>query len=260
MPPAHRSPFGQRLLETLGVVCAFSMLTPAVSLAATQEDHTQFSVRSGSLTLQAAPTVPTLSSIAPNGKARTTNATMTPFIVLNAAGASSGWTLTIGGQSGAGNSAVFAQYCPKAKCGSDSHGYVSAGRTLPADSLTLNSAGASFLGLRGTTGTAPTLQCSTACAMDHGSAVEIAAAAEDTGQGTWLAAGFSASSLALATPTTLRALPNEEMYRVNELWTLNSGPYARLPCSPSHAHGIGGKGRTTEHPRLPLAALRLAAP
>jgi hypothetical protein len=44
------------------------------------------------------------------------------------------------------------------------------------------------------------------------------------GEGVWGASGFSASSLALAAPTTLRALPNEEIYRVNVLWTLSTGP------------------------------------
>ena len=42
--------------------------------------------------------------------------------------------------------------------------------------------------------------------------------------GTWLTSGFGASSLALSTPTTIKALPNEEVYRVNVLWTLSTGP------------------------------------
>jgi hypothetical protein len=42
--------------------------------------------------------------------------------------------------------------------------------------------------------------------------------------GTWLTTGFSATSLALATPTTLKVLPSEEVYRVNLLWTLSTGP------------------------------------
>ena len=36
--------------------------------------------------------------------------------------------------------------------------------------------------------------------------------------------GFSATSLVLNTATSLRALSNEEVYRVNILWTLSSGP------------------------------------
>ena len=42
--------------------------------------------------------------------------------------------------------------------------------------------------------------------------------------GTWLTTGFGASSLSLATPTTLKALANAEVYRVNLLWTLGTGP------------------------------------
>jgi hypothetical protein len=42
--------------------------------------------------------------------------------------------------------------------------------------------------------------------------------------GTWITSAFSATSLALATPSTLRTLANEEVYRVNLLWTLSTGP------------------------------------
>jgi hypothetical protein len=200
------------------------MLAPALSAAATQEDKTQFSATPGLLTFQTAPALPTLSSITLNGEAQTTNATMMPFVVADATGSGSGWNLTVEGQSGIGKSPVFAQYCPKAKCGSDSEGYVAGGQTLTADSLTLNSTGASFLAQLGTTGTAPTLQCSTACDVDHGSAVKIASAAKEAGLGTWLTTGFSATSLALTTPASLQLLPSEEVYRVNEIWSLTSGP------------------------------------
>jgi hypothetical protein len=44
------------------------------------------------------------------------------------------------------------------------------------------------------------------------------------GEGTWTTSGFASTSLALAAPTTLRALPSEEIYRVNVLWTLSTGP------------------------------------
>jgi len=36
--------------------------------------------------------------------------------------------------------------------------------------------------------------------------------------------GFSASSLSLSTPTTLRALPEHQIYHVDLVWTLSSGP------------------------------------
>jgi WxL domain surface cell wall-binding len=101
---------------------------------------------------------------------------------------------------------------------------VSGGATLPANSLTLNSTGASFSAQSGSTGTAPTLQCSSSCNVDSATAVKIASAAINAGMGTWLTAGWGASSLALATPSTLKALSNGEVYRVNLLWTLSTGP------------------------------------
>ncbi len=52
----------------------------------------------------------------------------------------------------------------------------------------------------------------------------VSAATGGAGEGTWTTSGFSASSLTVAIPTTLRALANEEVYRVNVLWTLSSGP------------------------------------
>jgi hypothetical protein len=42
--------------------------------------------------------------------------------------------------------------------------------------------------------------------------------------GTWLTGSFGASSLSLATPTTLKALSGGEVFRVNLLWTLSTGP------------------------------------
>ncbi len=88
----------------------------------------------------------------------------------------------------------------------------------------MTSTGASFTGQSGTTGTAPALQCATACNLDHATGVKIASAALNAGMGTWLTGGFGATSLALSTPTTLKVLPNEEVYRVNLLWTLGTGP------------------------------------
>jgi len=195
-----------------------------VAAAATQEDKTQFSVTAGSLSFSTAPALPTLGAVTLTGAAQTTNSTMTNVGVADATGSGSGWNVTVEGQSGTGKSAVFAQYCPKAKCGSESEGYIGAGATLPANSLTLNSTGASFAAQGGTTGTAPTLQCSSACNVDHASAVKVASAAVSAGMGTWLTSGFSGTSLALSTPSTLKVLPTEEVYRVNLLWTLGTGP------------------------------------
>jgi hypothetical protein len=212
--------------QFLAVLLAFataSLAAPA-ALGATAEDKTQFSVTAGTLSFSTTPAMPTLSSVTLTGGSQTTNTTMTNFGVADATGSGSGWNVTVAGQSGSGKKAVFAQYCPKATCGSDSEGYVSGGATLPANSLTLNSTGASFSAQNGSTGTAPTLQCSSACNVDSATAVKIASAAENAGMGTWLTTGFSGTSLALTTPSTLKALPNEEVYRVNLLWTLSTGP------------------------------------
>ncbi len=169
-----------------------------------------------------APKLPTLTTVALNAKAQTVNTTMTNFSVIDTRGTKSGWNVTVAGQSGTGKSAVFAQYCPKAKCGTDAEGYVAGGQKLAANSLTLNSTGAKFTG---GTGSAPTLQCSTACKVDTATAVKVASAATGgAGESTWTTTGFSATSLAMAAPTTLRALKNEEVYRVNILWTLATGP------------------------------------
>jgi hypothetical protein len=199
-------------------------LAPATASAATAEDKTQFSVTAGSLSFSTTPAMPTLASITLNGAAQTTNSTMTNFGIADATGSGSGWNTTVIGQTGASKSAVFKQYCPTATCGADPEGYVTGGATLAANSLTLNSTGASFAAQSGTTGTAPTLQCSTACNVDSASAVKIASAAVSAGMGTWLTTGFSATSLALSTPSTLKALSNGEVYRVNLLWTLTTGP------------------------------------
>jgi hypothetical protein len=60
--------------------------------------------------------------------------------------------------------------------------------------------------------------------VDHPSAVKVASAAAGDGMGTWLTSGFTGTSLSLATPSNLKALSNGEVYRVNLLWTLSSGP------------------------------------
>jgi hypothetical protein len=169
-----------------------------------------------------APALPALPAVTINAHSQTPHATMASFSVSDTRTTKSGWNVTVAGQSGTGKSAVFAQYCPKAKCGSDSEGYVAAGKTLAASSLTLNSTGASFTG---GSGGAPTLQCSSACKVDSASAVKIASAATGgAGEGTWTTTGFSTTSLTLAIATTLKALPAEEVYRVNILWTLATGP------------------------------------
>jgi hypothetical protein len=168
------------------------------------------------------PALPSLPAITLDAGAQTTNATMNNFSVEEAALEAGGWNVTVAGQSGTEKSAVFARYCPNATCGSDTNGYVSGGATLAANSLTLNSTGASFTG---GVGTAPAFQCSSACNVDSASAVKtVSKAAGGVGANTWTTTGFSATSLALTAPSTLRVLPAAEVYRVNVLWTLGTGP------------------------------------
>jgi hypothetical protein len=169
------------------------------------------------------PALPTLTTITLAGKTQTTNTKMTNFAIEDTRVLKSGWNVTVQAQSGSGKSAVFAQYCGKAKCGADSEGYVAGGQMLAAESLTLNTTGAS---LTGGVGSTPALQCNGGCAVDSSSAVKVVSGPSglSASEGTWTTTGFSATSLALTTPAVLRTLANEEVYRLNILWTLNSGP------------------------------------
>jgi hypothetical protein len=208
MRPLGRSAVLAALIS-LASLSSLSSATPAMALL--------------ELRFVAPPALPPMPALTLNARAQSDSTAMTPFSVEDLRLTKSGWNLTVQGQSGTGRSPAFAQYCPKAKCGTDAEGYVAAGSTLPADSLTLNSSGASF---SGGLGVAPTLQCSTGCPIDHESATKVASDATGllAGEGIWAAGGFSANSLELTAPTTIRALPSDEIYRVNVLWTLSTGP------------------------------------
>jgi WxL domain surface cell wall-binding len=215
-----------RLRLCLGGIAAIAALAalPCAGASAAS-DTTQFSVTAGSLAFGTAPDVPNLPALTLNGQAQTLNAQMNSFSVSDATGSGSGWNVTVIGDTSAGKSAVFKQYCPNATCGTDSGpGYVSSGATLPANSLTLNSTGASFSALNGTTGTAPTHQCNSACNVDSASAVKTVSAASGAGMGTYQTSGYTATSLALAAPTTIKALQTNEYYKLDLVWSLNSGP------------------------------------
>jgi hypothetical protein len=198
---------------------------PASALGATANDTTQFSVTGGALTFSTAPDVPNLNSVTLTGQSQTTTSQMTSYAMQDATGSGSGWNVTVAGD-GPSGSAVFKQNCPAgvAPCGADPAGYVTGGATLAANSLTLSSTGAAFTAQNGSTGTAPTHQCSSGSFVDSGSATKLASAAASAGMGTWQANSYSATSLSLATPSTLKALSNNEVYKVNLLWSLNSGP------------------------------------
>jgi WxL domain surface cell wall-binding len=213
----------------LGIATAACALAacvlPASALGA--NDTTQFSVNSGGLNFTTAPNAPNFSALTLNGQAQTLNATMANFTVEDATGSGAGWNMTVIGDTAGGKSPVFKQYCDNggSACGGHAaNSYVSGGATLPANSLTLNSTGAGFSAQGGTTGTAPTHQCNSGCFVDSASAVKTVSAATGAGMGTYLTSGYSATSLALATPSNLTVLPANEVYRVDLVWSLNSGP------------------------------------
>ncbi len=180
---------------------------------------------SGALQFGSVPALPaSLPSLTLNGQAQTLTTAMTNFDVDDTTGSWSGWNVTVQGATGGGLSPVFAQYCPNATCGTDAGpGYVAGGRTLPAGSLTLSSTGASWVGHSGAGG-APTFSCASGCALDSATPTTIATAAAVAGIGGWETQSFGASSLSLATPTTIRTLQTNEVYEVNLVWTLSSGP------------------------------------
>jgi putative surface cell wall-binding protein len=215
----------------IGLATALSALAvcvlPAAALGATQTDTTQFAVTAGTLNFSSAPDVPNLNGVTLNGQSQSTTSQMTSYALQDATGSGSGWNLTVAGD-GPSGSAVFKQYCNSGSAcnsGADpANSYVTGGAVLAANSLTLSSTGAGFTAQNGTTGTAPTHQCGSGCFVDAGSATKVVSAAASAGMGTWQANSYGASSLSLATPSTLKALPANEIYRVNLVWSLNSGP------------------------------------
>jgi hypothetical protein len=220
--PSH----GSRRLSLAATVAALTaMLLPAPALGS--DDTTQFSVIPGPLGFGNAPVashVPTLSLSSP---ARAGRAQLNDFSVSDSTGAGSGWNITVNGDDNTGKSPVLKQYCPNASCGSDpGPGYIAAGTTLPADSLTFDSSGASFTAQGGSTGIPPRQECDFGCFLDAppASPTKIVSAASGTGMGTFKATGFSSSSVVLAAPNAVRSLPANEVYRVDLLWSLNCGP------------------------------------
>jgi hypothetical protein len=214
-------------IAALAAIVAFAFGFAGVARAATSSDTSQFSVVAGSLSFGTSPDVPDMPTLTLNGQAQTLNATMGNFSVADATGSGSGWNVTVNGDSSASHSAVFKQYCPgPSACGSDgAAAYVSGGQTLAANSLTVSSSSASFTAQNGTTGTAPSFQCtSSACNVDSASAVKVISAASGAGMGTYQAGSWGASSLALSAPTTIRYLSNGEVYHLDLVWTLNTGP------------------------------------
>jgi hypothetical protein len=70
-----------------------------------------------------APALPALPTLTLNARAQVLTAQMTNFGVSDTLGG--GWNLTVVGNTAAGKSPAFAQYCPEAAgCGGDAFGYV----------------------------------------------------------------------------------------------------------------------------------------
>jgi hypothetical protein len=178
--------------------------------------------RAGQLKFSTNPGLPTLTGVTLNGGAQTTlttwDLTNSPFAILDNNGV--GWNLTLGANTSGGSySAVLKQYCPNTTCGTDTGpGYVTGGYTLPANSLTMTTTGAGWT----TGGTTPAYQCAAGCRVDSATAVKIVSASTSVATGTWTTSGSAA--LSLTTPSTLRKLQAGETYRVDLVWTLNSGP------------------------------------
>ncbi|MGH2982582.1 MAG: WxL domain-containing protein [Solirubrobacterales bacterium] len=209
------SPARRIRIGLAGAACALAAcVLPASALGTT--DTTQFSVSAGSLAFDADPNVPDLPGLTLSGQAQTVNAQMANFTIEDASGTGAGYNVTVAGDSAAGKSPVFKQY----NTVTQTYGTAA----LLANSLTLTSTGADFSGIGGTTGTKPSHQCGSGCFVDSASPVEVVSAAAGTGMGTWATTGYSASSLALAAPSTLQALDADEVYRVDLVWSLNSGP------------------------------------
>ncbi|MFN2616083.1 MAG: WxL domain-containing protein [Thermoleophilaceae bacterium] len=215
----------RNLLACAATVASLLAFAPMAG-AATSSDTTQFAVTAGSLAFGTAPDAPNLPALTLNGQSQTLNAQMASYAVSDGTGSGSGWNVSVIGDSGVGKSAVFKEYCNSGSaCGSVSaNSYATGGATLPANSLTLSSSGAAFTAQNGTTGTAPTHQCSSVCNVDSASQSKIVSAAANAGMGTYQANSYGASSLALTAPTTIKTLAANEVFRADLVWSLNSGP------------------------------------
>lgn len=218
----------------VGLLTLMAMLA-TVPGADAAVDTTQFAVTAGSLSLTTAPVMSVLPGLTLNGSAQTLNSTMPSWTAVDATGSASGWNLNVIGDSSAGKSAVFKEYCTDgtatngcntAVSGGPGPGYLTtAPQTLAANSLKLSSTGATMTAGGGSTGTAPTHSCSTACNMDSASAVKVASAAASAGMGTWTGGAYTGTSIALSAPTTIKAIgTGNKVYRVDVIWTMSTGP------------------------------------
>jgi hypothetical protein len=171
--------------------------------------------------LTTAPNLPTLTGVTLNGQSQSTSTIWSNAMKITSSGTNNGWNLTVNGNSAVGKSAVFKQYCPNATCGTDSGpAFITGGFTLPAGSLTMNTSGASWT----SAAPRPAYQCSVTpfCKIDQTTATKVVSASTSVALGTWTGSGSTV--LTLATPASMRKLQTNEVYRLNVVWTLSSGP------------------------------------
>ena len=171
--------------------------------------------------LTTAPNMPTLTGVTLNGQSQSTFTIWSNAMKITSSGTNNGWNLTVNGNSAVGKSAVFKQYCPNATCGTDSGpGYIAGGFTLPAGSLTMNTSGASWT----SAAPRPAYQCSVTpfCKIDQTTATKVVSASTSVALGAWTGSGSTV--LTLATPASLRKLQTNEVYRLDVVWTVSSGP------------------------------------
>jgi hypothetical protein len=221
---------GAIAIAMAGAAFASLLLSMAAKAEAT-EDHTSFAVTPGSLVFATAPALPPiLTGVTLNGEAQTTHTNMTNFKVKDATGSGEGWHVSVTSATTVGTtvSEKFKQYCESASActSAEAHKYAAAGpKELPANSLTLNSTGATFT----PSGPTYTGECNSGCTVDTpvASPHKVVSAAVGTGGMGIYETVFSNTEphgLMLATPATLAALHANEVYRVDIVWTLAAAP------------------------------------
>jgi hypothetical protein len=219
--------------STAAAIAVLALALASAPAASAVTDTTQFSVTPGSLLFNANPNVPDF-GVTLNGNAQTINGTMNAWDAEDGTGSGAGWNVTVQGDSSAGKSAVFKEYCidgtatngcSTAVSGGPGPGYVTTSpQALAANSLKLNSTSGTFNAVGGTTGTAPTHQCSAGCNVDSATAVKLGSAALNAGMGEY-STTYTATSLALSIPTTTKAIgTGNKVYRSDLIFTLATGP------------------------------------
>ncbi|HZL48887.1 MAG TPA: WxL domain-containing protein [Solirubrobacteraceae bacterium] len=212
------------------LVSLFLLLT---AKAEANNDKTYFTVTAGALEFATAPALPSsLTGVTLNGEAQNTHTNMTNFKVKDARGTGVGWHVSVSSAKTVGTtvSEKFKEYCESASvCGAnEAHHYVTGGKELEANSLTLNSTAATFTPSDANVPTY-TVECNAGCTIDtpEGSPHKVVSAAVNKGMGSYETVFSNAEphGLMLATPMNLATLPNaNEVYRVDVVWTLATLP------------------------------------